>query len=194
MRPGTWGFAPSKVSGLTSSRQQKLLGPWTIEHKSCLGRLSLLRASLTQDTYISKKSFCSSIENLYLGFNILSLQSSWFYLDKNHCLWKTFRYGVDMTFLVVALVECWLHGHVDIWYCWTEKAFDDDGNLKQPKQLSINKVGHALHEIDPVFKKFSCSEKLSSLLLSLDYKRPVIIQSMYIFKNFFYQFFTISNS
>lgn len=24
----------------------------------------------------------------------------------------------------------------------TEKAFDDDGNLKQPKQLSINKVGH----------------------------------------------------
>ncbi|THG14172.1 hypothetical protein TEA_000748 [Camellia sinensis var. sinensis] len=76
-----------------------------------------------------------------------------------------------------------------------EKAFDEDGNLKQPKQLSINKVGHgmwgilffffvlgSLHEIDPVFKKFSCSEKLSSLLLSLDYKRPVIIQSMYIFK------------
>ncbi|KAK2975788.1 hypothetical protein RJ640_026050 [Escallonia rubra] len=26
----------------------------------------------------------------------------------------------------------------------TEKAFDDDGNLKQPKQLSINKVGHGL--------------------------------------------------
>ncbi|XP_028057878.1 phytanoyl-CoA dioxygenase 2-like [Camellia sinensis] len=87
-----------------------------------------------------------------------------------------------MTFLVVALVECWLHGHVDIWYCWTQKAFDEDGNVKQPKQLSINKVGHALHEIDPVFKKFSCSEKLSSLLLSLDYKRPMIIQSMYIFK------------
>ncbi|CAL5413613.1 unnamed protein product [Camellia sinensis] len=62
------------------------------------------------------------------------------------------------------------------------KAFDEDGNVKQPKQLSINKVGHALHEIDPVFKKFSCSERLSSLLLSLDYKRPMIIQSMYIFK------------
>lgn len=67
-------------------------------------------------------------------------------------------------------------------FFFEEKAFDEDGNLKQPKQLSINKVGHALHEIDPVFKKFSCSEKLSSLLLSLDYKRPVIIQSMYIFK------------
>lgn len=25
-----------------------------------------------------------------------------------------------------------------------EKAFDEDGNLKQPKQLSINKVGHGM--------------------------------------------------
>lgn len=40
----------------------------------------------------------------------------------------------------------------------------------------------ALHDIDPVFKKFSFSEELSNLLKSLDYKRPVIIQSMYIFK------------
>ena len=25
-----------------------------------------------------------------------------------------------------------------------EKAFDEEGNLKQPKQLSINKVGHGM--------------------------------------------------
>ncbi|KAH7570976.1 hypothetical protein JRO89_XS05G0232500 [Xanthoceras sorbifolium] len=87
-------------------------------------------------------------------------------------------------------------------FFFEEKAFGDDGNLKQPKELSINKVGHvtitvriketnlaipgkigaALHELDPVFKKFSCSEKLSNLMHSLGYKRPVIIQSMYIFK------------
>ncbi|OVA01736.1 Phytanoyl-CoA dioxygenase [Macleaya cordata] len=67
-------------------------------------------------------------------------------------------------------------------FFFEEKAFDDDGNLKQSKQLSINKVGHALHEIEPVFKKFCGSEKLSSMLVSLGYKRPVIIQSMYIFK------------
>lgn len=30
----------------------------------------------------------------------------------------------------------------------TEKAFDDNGNLKQPKQLSINKVGHGMLEHD----------------------------------------------
>jgi len=67
-------------------------------------------------------------------------------------------------------------------FFFEEKAFGADGNLKQPKQLSINKVGHALHEIDPVFKKFSCSEKVSNMMFSLGYKRPVIIQSMYIFK------------
>lgn len=67
-------------------------------------------------------------------------------------------------------------------FFFEEKAFDDDGNLKQPKQLSINKVGHALHELDPEFKRFSSSEKLSSLMLSLGYQRPVVIQSMYIFK------------
>ncbi|RYR14217.1 hypothetical protein Ahy_B04g070811 isoform B [Arachis hypogaea] len=67
-------------------------------------------------------------------------------------------------------------------FFFEEKAFGDDGKLKQPKQLSLNKVGHALHEIEPAFKKFSSSNKVSSLMYSLGYKRPVIMQSMYIFK------------
>ncbi|PON78786.1 Phytanoyl-CoA dioxygenase [Parasponia andersonii] len=67
-------------------------------------------------------------------------------------------------------------------FFFEEKAFGEDGNLKQPEGLSINKVGHALHEIDPVFMNFSNSEKVSDLFRSLGYKRPIIIQSMYIFK------------
>lgn len=67
-------------------------------------------------------------------------------------------------------------------FFFEEKAFDDDGNLKQPKQLSINKVGHALHELDPIFKKFTSSEKISGLFSSLGYRRPAVMQSMYIFK------------
>ncbi|CAN4114819.1 unnamed protein product [Withania somnifera] len=70
------------------------------------------------------------------------------------------------------------------WMCGFDrkKAFDGDGNLKHPKQLSINKVGHALHDKDAVFNKFSSSDKVSSMLRSLGYQRPVVIQSMYIFK------------
>ncbi|KAF5193202.1 Phytanoyl-coa dioxygenase domain-containing protein 1-like [Thalictrum thalictroides] len=67
-------------------------------------------------------------------------------------------------------------------FFFEEKAFTDDGKLKHPKELSINKVGHALHEHDPVFKSFCQSEQISHMLVSFGYKRPVIIQSMYIFK------------
>eukprot|EP00252_Welwitschia_mirabilis_P014465 TRINITY_DN3178_c0_g1_i2.p1 TRINITY_DN3178_c0_g1~~TRINITY_DN3178_c0_g1_i2.p1 ORF type:complete len:260 (-),score=52.68 TRINITY_DN3178_c0_g1_i2:53-832(-) len=44
-------------------------------------------------------------------------------------------------------------------FFFEEKAFDDQGNLRQQKELSINKVGHGLHELDPEFANFSYSEK-----------------------------------
>ena len=43
-------------------------------------------------------------------------------------------------------------------------------------------VGAALHELDPLYKDFTYSSKFSSLASSLGYKRPVVMQSMYIFK------------
>ncbi|KAF3326688.1 Phytanoyl-CoA dioxygenase 1 [Carex littledalei] len=70
----------------------------------------------------------------------------------------------------------------NISFFFEEKAYGEDGRLRQPKELSINKVGHALHEMDPVFRKFSFSEKIKGVFLSLGYKRPAVIQSMYIFK------------
>ncbi|KAG2546513.1 phytanoyl-CoA dioxygenase 1-like [Panicum virgatum] len=70
----------------------------------------------------------------------------------------------------------------NISFFYEDKAFGDDGCLKLPKELSIKFVGHALHEHDPVFKKFSFSENISSILPSLGYKRPAIVQSRYIFK------------
>ncbi|XP_006651733.1 phytanoyl-CoA dioxygenase 1 [Oryza brachyantha] len=70
----------------------------------------------------------------------------------------------------------------NISFFFEEKAFGDDGCLKQAKELSINKVGHALHELDPVFKKFAFGANVSSVFSSLCYKRPAVIQSMYIFK------------
>ncbi|CAN7028388.1 unnamed protein product [Brassica oleracea var. botrytis] len=40
----------------------------------------------------------------------------------------------------------------------------------------------ALHELDPLYKEFTYSSKVSSLVLSFGYRRPVVMQSMYIFK------------
>jgi phytanoyl-CoA hydroxylase len=63
-----------------------------------------------------------------------------------------------------------------------EEAFDANGQLKQDKSLSINKIGHALHDLDPVFDAFSRDPKLASLAHDLGLAEPQIWQSMYIFK------------
>ncbi len=61
-------------------------------------------------------------------------------------------------------------------------AFDESGALRQAKEHSLNKIGHALHDLDPAFDQFSRTPKLANLADSLGFDDPVIIQSMYIFK------------
>jgi phytanoyl-CoA hydroxylase len=63
-----------------------------------------------------------------------------------------------------------------------EDAFADDGSLRQDPALSINKIGHALHDLDPVFDRFSRTRSLAELMDALGYDDPVLLQSMYIFK------------
>ncbi len=61
-------------------------------------------------------------------------------------------------------------------------AFDENGKLRQSKENSLNKMGHAMHDLDPVFDAFSRTVKLAATVDSLGYEDPVILQSMYIFK------------
>jgi len=63
-----------------------------------------------------------------------------------------------------------------------EDAFDASGRLRQPKEQCLNKIGHAMHDLDPVFERFSHGGKLAALADSLGFADPVLIQSMYIFK------------
>jgi phytanoyl-CoA hydroxylase len=63
-----------------------------------------------------------------------------------------------------------------------EKALDEHGELKQALAQSINKIGHALHDLDPVFQAFSHGPKLAELATDLGLVQPQIWQSMYIFK------------
>ncbi len=63
-----------------------------------------------------------------------------------------------------------------------EEAFGDDGELRQAKALSINKIGHALHDRDPVFDAFSRGEQLDAIARDLGLAEPLLWQSMYIFK------------
>ena len=74
----------------------------------------------------------------------------------------------------------------DVRFFFEEEAFLPDGKtLRQAKALSINKIGHALHARDEVFTRFSTQRAIADVVAGLDLRAPVMLQSMYIFKNAF---------
>lgn len=67
-------------------------------------------------------------------------------------------------------------------FFFEENAFNADGTLKYEKEKSINKIGHALHDLDPIFERFSRSEKVKEVASDIGLTNPLLLQSMYIFK------------
>lgn len=67
-------------------------------------------------------------------------------------------------------------------FFFEENAFNPDGSLRQAKEQSINKIGHALHDLDPVFDSFSREPAIKQLVSDLGIANPLLLQSMYIFK------------
>ena len=68
-------------------------------------------------------------------------------------------------------------------FFFEEEAFDDRGELRQAKALSINKLGHAMHDLDPVFERFSHTAALDAVARGVaGLAEPLVLQSMYIFK------------
>ena len=63
-----------------------------------------------------------------------------------------------------------------------DDAFDEDGALRQEKEHSLNKMGHAMHDLDAVFDTFSRTPELASAVRAIGLDDPAILQSMYIFK------------
>ncbi|APR81959.1 Phytanoyl-CoA dioxygenase domain containing 1 [Minicystis rosea] len=61
-------------------------------------------------------------------------------------------------------------------------AFDERGQLRQDKALSINKIGHALHDLDATFASFSRTPALAAVARDVGMRAPRLMQSMYIFK------------
>lgn len=63
-----------------------------------------------------------------------------------------------------------------------EGVLDDNGLLRYPKKRSINKIGHAMHDLVPEFKEFSYHPRLLKLTSFLGCDDPLLLQSMLIFK------------
>ena len=67
-------------------------------------------------------------------------------------------------------------------FFFEENAFNKDGTLRYEKEKSINKIGHALHDLDPVFDRFSRNQNVKELAAALGFEHSLLLQSMYIFK------------
>ncbi len=68
-------------------------------------------------------------------------------------------------------------------HCFLEEgALDGDGNLLQPRELAINKIGHAMHDLVPEFSTFCRQAVIGQALRDIGYRQPLLWQTMYIFK------------
>ncbi len=68
------------------------------------------------------------------------------------------------------------------WCFFEADAFDADGTLRQSKELSINKLGHAMHDLDPTFERFTYRPELAGIAADVGLPDAIALQSMYIFK------------
>jgi len=67
-------------------------------------------------------------------------------------------------------------------FFFEENVLDDRGLLTRPKAVSINKMGHAMHDLVPAFQEFSYHPRLVALAEFLGFDDALVIQSMLIFK------------
>jgi len=67
-------------------------------------------------------------------------------------------------------------------FFFEEEAFAPDGTLRVPKAEAINKIGHAMHDLDPVFERFSYTPALAEIAADIGVPDALALQSMYIFK------------
>ena len=67
-------------------------------------------------------------------------------------------------------------------FFFEEKANLDEENVKNNKQYIVNKIGHALHDLDDKFIAFSKNEQLDQIARAIGFHDPLLLQSMYIFK------------
>lgn len=63
-----------------------------------------------------------------------------------------------------------------------EGAVAPDGGLNRPVRRAVNKIGHALHDLDPAFAAFSRDPRLAETAADLGLAAPLLAQSMVICK------------
>ncbi|MFM2134836.1 MAG: hypothetical protein RL021_236 [Bacteroidota bacterium] len=79
--------------------------------------------------------------------------------------------------------DYFLNSGSNISFFFEKDAFDENGRLKVDLFHSLNKIGHALHDLDPVFNAFTRSPQMKKLAAELELDQYLVIQSMLILKH-----------
>lgn len=92
---------------------------------------------------------------------------------------SVFTAGAEQTF-----EKYFLDSSDKIGYFLEQNAWDEKREcLSVEKNVCLNKIGHALHWHNSIFKQFTFDRRFEKLAKSLGLLDPVIVQSMVIFKN-----------
>ncbi len=67
-------------------------------------------------------------------------------------------------------------------FFFEENAFNQEGKLIKPLAQCVNKMGHAMHDLDEIFEKHAYQTKIFDIAEAAGLQKPAILQSQYIFK------------
>ena len=84
------------------------------------------------------------------------------------------------------------HDHVTVFSATDQSHGDDDWFLESGDKVRgffeddgshLNKIGHAMHDLDPIFDRFSRRTGFAEVAADIGMQDPRLVQSMYIFKH-----------
>ena len=101
-------------------------------------------SSFNQDGYLVVKDFISEVQRKQLMDRAEELIDD-FNPSSTHSIFTTNEQERSSD-------DYFLSSGDQIRFFFEEKAIDSKGNFTVPKQKSINKIGHAQHALDPVYK------------------------------------------